>query len=231
MLHRATVPGMPSPLASYKDLCIDATDLDRTSRFWAAALRLDHAPRGDAVVRLSGPDPQDTVWVNGVPEARTVKNRLHLDVHTGSVAELVALGATVLAELPHWTVMADPDGGEFCAFVREQVPSQRLYELVLDAHDAAATAAWWAALFGVDLVAEDDYWAFGGVPGAPFEWVCVSPTDDAKASKNRVHVDVTTGDLDALLAHGATLLRPRGGDIGWHVLADPEGNEFCAFTD
>jgi hypothetical protein len=29
---------------------------------------------------------------------------------------------------------------------------------------------------------------------------------------------------------GATVLREPGGDIGWHVLADPEGNEFCAFT-
>jgi hypothetical protein len=30
---------------------------------------------------------------------------------------------------------------------------------------------------------------------------------------------------------GATVLREPGGDIGWHVLADPEGNEFCAFTE
>jgi len=37
-------------------------------------------------------------------------------------------------------------------------------------------------------------------------------------------------DLDALIAAGARVLRPRNDDIGWHVLADPEGNEFCAFT-
>jgi hypothetical protein len=30
---------------------------------------------------------------------------------------------------------------------------------------------------------------------------------------------------------GATVLREPGGDIRWHVLADPEGNEFCAFTE
>jgi hypothetical protein len=35
--------------------------------------------------------------------------------------------------------------------------------------------------------------------------------------------------LQALLDAGATLLRPKDSEIHWHVLADPEGNEFCAF--
>jgi hypothetical protein len=34
----------------------------------------------------------------------------------------------------------------------------------------------------------------------------------------------------ALLARGATSLRVPDDDIDWHVLADPEGNEFCVFT-
>ena len=55
---------------------------------------------------------------------------------------------------------------------------------------------------------------------------------EGKAAKNRVHLDVETDDLDALVAHGATVLRAKGdGGIGWTVLADPDGNEFCAFTD
>ncbi|MEV6829195.1 VOC family protein [Amycolatopsis sp. NPDC051102] len=33
-----------------------------------------------------------------------------------------------------------------------------------------------------------------------------------------------------MVAMGATLIRARGGDTGWDVLADPEGNEFCVFT-
>jgi hypothetical protein len=44
-----------------------------------------------------------------------------------------------------------------------------------------------------------------------------------------MHVDVV-GDRSALLAAGARLLRERGGDIEWDVLADPEGNEFCCFA-
>ena len=57
---------------------------------------------------------RDTVWVNPVPEPTTGKNRLHLDVHTGSVAEPEGSGATVLDDTLPWAVMADPYGGELC---------------------------------------------------------------------------------------------------------------------
>jgi hypothetical protein len=60
-------------------------------------------------------------------------------------------------------------------------------------------------------------------------WMCKVP--EPKTVKNRVHIDVTTDDLDALVAHGARVLRAnRDGGIEWTVLADPDGNEFCAFT-
>ncbi|WP_411071375.1 VOC family protein [Streptomyces sp. cmx-4-25] len=59
-----------------------------------------------------------------VPEAKTVKNRVHLDLHAEAgardeeVARLVALGATVLHEVNEpsgsWVVMADPERNEFC---------------------------------------------------------------------------------------------------------------------
>ncbi|MEU1419635.1 MULTISPECIES: VOC family protein [unclassified Kitasatospora] len=59
-----------------------------------------------------------------VPEAKTAKNRLHLDLHPGpdardaTVERLEALGATVLRAVDEpggsWTVMQDPEGNEFC---------------------------------------------------------------------------------------------------------------------
>lgn len=60
-----------------------------------------------------------------VPEAKTAKNRLHIDVHAGpardraaEVARLESLGASVLRDVDEpggrWTVMADPEGNEFC---------------------------------------------------------------------------------------------------------------------
>lgn len=59
-----------------------------------------------------------------VPEPKTVKNRLHLDLHAGpdrradEIARLEALGAKVLNAVDQpggrWTVLADPEGNEFC---------------------------------------------------------------------------------------------------------------------
>ncbi len=64
---------------------------------------------------LRGPTPAHTVWLAEVPEPKTVKNRMHLDV-VGDAAQIVARGATVVAEQPRWTVLADPEGNEFCVF-------------------------------------------------------------------------------------------------------------------
>jgi len=53
-----------------------------------------------------------------VPEPKAVKNRMHIDVW-GDVDELVGRGARVLAATGDdrdWTVMADPEGNEFCVF-------------------------------------------------------------------------------------------------------------------
>jgi hypothetical protein len=55
-------------------------------------------------------------WVFGpVPEPKTVKNRMHWDVY-GDVADFEARGATRLWDMPRWTVLADPEGNEFCVF-------------------------------------------------------------------------------------------------------------------
>ena len=74
---------------------------------------------------LTSPDPgRPRVLFQAVPEAKTVKNRVHLDVRVGAdrredeVARLVGLGATELwraAQGPYeWVTLADPEGNEFC---------------------------------------------------------------------------------------------------------------------
>ena len=73
-----------------------------------------------------------------MPEAKTVKNRVHLDVHTPSLDELTGRGARLVRPATpeeNWTVFTDPDGQEFCGFVRDQVPDYRLYEVVVDCAD------------------------------------------------------------------------------------------------
>jgi catechol 2,3-dioxygenase-like lactoylglutathione lyase family enzyme len=223
----------PGPLARFKDLCLDAVDVEQAARFWSAALGLE-VRRSGSNVGLAGPTARHTVWINQVPEPKTVKNRVHLDVHTGSLAGLTDRGARlapVTEELP-WTVLTDPDGQEFCAFVREQVPDYRLYEVVIDcaASESESLARWWASVLGGELEADGEDWALAKVPGMPFEYLVFGAVPELKAVKNRVHWDLEVADPQLLVDAGATLLRPLGGDIRWHVLADPVGNEFCAFV-
>jgi len=74
---------------------------------------------------LNSPDPgRPRLLFQHVPEAKTVKNRLHLDVRVGperreaEVERLTGLGATELwrgSQGPNeWVTMADPEGNEFC---------------------------------------------------------------------------------------------------------------------
>ncbi|MFD9431275.1 VOC family protein [Streptomyces sp. NPDC060002] len=100
----------------------------------AAALEFHGRPAFRDLIAVRHPDdPYDPDSGTGlgrrllfqrVPEAKTVKNRLHLDLHPGAelrageVERLTALGASVLGEVKEpsgqWVVMADPEGNEFC---------------------------------------------------------------------------------------------------------------------
>jgi hypothetical protein len=114
----------------------------------------------------------------------------------------------------------------------------RITELVLDCRDPQALSAWWCAVLDwVELGRETDdsieigpREGFGGaVPTLVF-----NRSDDPRRGKLPLHLDVNPTDrdqpaeLERLLALGA-----RPADVGqsgresWHVLADPEGNEFC----
>src|SRR5688500_8085961 len=116
-------------LATYKDLVIDASDARRLGAFWARALGLRLEENGPSDVMLRGRTPAHTVWIDQVPEPKTVKNRVHIDVHTGDVGALTALGATVLNDTDfRWVVMADPEGQAFCAFIRQRIGGESCRE-------------------------------------------------------------------------------------------------------
>jgi hypothetical protein len=220
-------------IARFKDLCLDAGSPVRLGAFWAAALGRTWEAQDNGDGLLSGPTPQHTIWVNRVPEAKTVKYRVHPDIYARDLASLEALSATVV-EPRHsergWTVMTDPEGGEFCAFLRAEIPAERMHGLVVDSADPGAQARWWADVYGVGVTTNDGWFTVEGVPGMPILTMDFVPVPEPKTGKNRIHWDVTVPGVAPLVAAGATVLREPGGDIGWHVLADPEGNEFCAFT-
>jgi Glyoxalase-like domain len=114
--------------AKFKDLCLDAVDDLALAQWWCAAMgyALKLGTKGDyegkwigAIEDPAGAGPD--IWINLVPEAKTLKNRMHLDVY-GDQEELIALGATLVrsrdAEID-WDILADPQGNEFCVFAPE----------------------------------------------------------------------------------------------------------------
>lgn len=220
-------------LVTWQDLCIDAIDVPTQSRFWAAVSGLTV---GDPVppARLDGPTSRHTLWVNPVDRPHRVKNRVHLDVDCASVQDLLDLGATV--QQPSavtglgWTVMADPEGNELCAFVRgpDEVPDYRIHGIGIDCRDAEAQAHWWGALFDAAPIrdAEHEVWTLTGIAVDERMTLDFAPVPEPRTEPNRVHWDVA-GRVDELLSRGATHLWDMP---GWTVLADPEGNEFCVFS-
>jgi predicted enzyme related to lactoylglutathione lyase len=114
----------------------------------------------------------------------------------------------------------------------------RISELVIDAADPDRLAAFWIEVLGyVEVSREEDVIEIGPADvgfGGPQPTLVFIRSRDPRTGKLRLHIDVNATDrdqdaeLERLLALGA-----RPADIGqtgsesWHVLADPEGNEFC----
>ena len=114
----------------------------------------------------------------------------------------------------------------------------RITELVIDCADPQRLADFWCEVLGyVELRWDGDALEIGP-PGTGFGGVLptlvLSPTTTPKAGKLPLHLDVNPTDrdqdaeLERLLAAGARKADVgQTGDESWHVLADPEGNEFC----
>jgi predicted enzyme related to lactoylglutathione lyase len=109
-------------------LAIDAHDPVALARFWQEVLgwRITHVEDDEVVLEPPAGSPQDGVAADllflKVPEDKTTKNRLHLDVRpddqVAEVARLEGLGARRVSvgqgDDVTWVVMADPEGNEFC---------------------------------------------------------------------------------------------------------------------
>jgi hypothetical protein len=116
-----------------KDICFDCEDAWTLGHWWAEVLGYRVRPHTEddlAQLRVEGierpeddpsiavdpiDEPGPTFWFLRVPEPKAVKNRVHVDVY-GDVEALVGRGARLLEAHPRWTVLADPEGNEFCVF-------------------------------------------------------------------------------------------------------------------
>jgi catechol 2,3-dioxygenase-like lactoylglutathione lyase family enzyme len=115
----------------------------------------------------------------------------------------------------------------------------RLSELVLKCRDLEVLARFWCEVLDfveLDRADEDGYLEIGpreGFGGSQ-PTIFLIRTDEPKTEPGRLHIDVNPTDrdqdaeLERLLAAGASLVDiGQPADASWHVLADPEGNEFC----
>ena len=115
--------------ASLLTVVVDCRDPRRLAGFWGMALGYDVGERNPDEYQASDPFKiGGSLYFMKVPEAKVVKNRLHLDLVTDQpmeveVARLVSAGARVVDvrrdppthENPdYWTVLQDPEGNEFC---------------------------------------------------------------------------------------------------------------------
>ena len=112
--------------------------------------------------------------------------------------------------------------------------ANRITALAIDCTEPRALAEFWCAVLGWEITDEQDYGISIGTPDAAMGIDLLKVPDGPKTVKNRLHLDVNPTDRDQaaelqrLLDLGATPVDiGQGPDVTWHVLADPEGNEFC----
>jgi hypothetical protein len=96
-------------LARYQGLCIDVADARVSGEYWATMLGWP-LELHDGAGQLRDEGGRVQVWLNVVPEPKSVKNRVHLDVNAESVRRALDAGATFAYETPRWTTLLDPDG-------------------------------------------------------------------------------------------------------------------------
>jgi predicted enzyme related to lactoylglutathione lyase len=231
-------------------LLFDATDHRAVARFWSQALGRTLAfSDDDGAVVAPGPVKDSLFVFLPVPEPKTVKNRIHVDLASESethqrelVERLIGLGARPVdvgqRDAP-WVVLADPEGNEFC--VLEPRPthgySGPVASIVIDAADPSRMADFWSAVTGWPVVRTEGWGTVLQAASDDGVFLELVRNDDPKTVKNRVHIDVapTAGDdqaaeVERLVGLGARRVDIGQGDAPWVVLADPEGNEFCVLT-
>ncbi|AOS62184.1 VOC family protein [Actinoalloteichus hymeniacidonis] len=124
-------------MSRLRDIVVDCGHPASLAQFWAEALTdYEVAPYDEAELArlraegIDGPEDDPLVLVQPISgigprlffqlvgEAKTTKNRVHLDLHCEDLAaetqRLIDLGATPLSRTDDWVVLADPEGNEFC---------------------------------------------------------------------------------------------------------------------
>jgi hypothetical protein len=231
------------------NVVIDSLRPRDAADFWAELLDWESVAGSTGAVGVRAPAKGgcelDLTFVP-VPEVKAGKNRLHLDLASGSPSGQAATvdSAVVLGALPvdlgqgdvPWKVLADREGNEFCVLEPrpEYTTTELVAAIVVDAQDPLALATFWAEATGWVIGARAAEIVGLRSPAGRGPWLEFLRTPEAKRGKNRLHPHVAPplgGDLDTevdrLCRLGAKPADIGQLDVAWQVLADPEGNEFC----
>jgi predicted enzyme related to lactoylglutathione lyase len=227
-----------------------ANDDSALGAFWAEALGWSVSSEGPGVTNLEPesfvyPDPAAVcIDLIASPEPKTVKNRVHVDLAARSAAhqaELVTrlqdLGATLAdigqGDVP-WTVMADPEGNEFCVLDSLYEETGPIATVVVDCADPRVMARFWGEAMDWTVHKVTDEAAVLRSAKGVGPYLQFLRTPDVKTVWNRVHLDIRPypgddpqAEAARLQTLGATPIDLGPNDVSWTVLADPESNEFC----
>lgn len=109
-----------------QEVVVDCRDPATLVRFWAEVFGVEPVVRTTDWAFIEDATTVVRIAFQQVPEAKTVKNRMHLDLEVDDIAaeraRLVSLGATQIAEIKEdeqgrFQVLQDPEGNEFCLVV------------------------------------------------------------------------------------------------------------------
>ena len=225
------------PPSAFDGLSFTAVDAPAIARFWSAVLGAPVTGADAGRFRIDPPPgrpAKEIVRINPAPRLTTAQSRVHLDVRLPGPdpGSILAAGGTLVRPpgADPWYVLADPEGNQFCAYPAVDDRPAGIFELVVKCRDPLAQARWWGAVLGGEVQTEGEAAVVRAAPDFPWDFFVFDPVPEAKDGPNRLHwhVRLRDRDPDSLLMAGATVVREPDHEGGDWILADPEGNEFCA---
>ncbi|MGH3357946.1 MAG: VOC family protein [Nocardioidaceae bacterium] len=228
-------------------LTFDALDPPRLAHFWAGVLGWE--PADDPYDDIALAPSDDTGYrIRFLPtqKQKVGRNRMHFDLTSTSleeqqrtVARSLELGGRHIdvgqgPDADH-VVLADPEGNEYCVI---EPGNNFLADCgfigALNWDGSQEVGYFWSNALGWPLVWDQDQETAIQSPrgGSKIAWG--GPPFMPKNGKNRLHFDIAVspdgdqqGEVDRLVSLGASRVDIGQGEVGWQVMADPDGNEFC----
>ena len=134
-------------------------------------------------------------------------------------------------------MLADPEGNEFCVIEPDNsflAGCGRLGSITCDG--SPEVGYFWSEALGWSLVWDQDEETAIRAQDGTGPFITWGPPVPPKITKNRLHLDIAPDHVDQpaelarLVTLGANRIDIGQGEVGWVVMADPDGNEFCVLS-